>query len=349
MALPSDKINTSLVKTTIGASTNDVGGLCVHPSVNKWSKWKPVRWNKVDGITLANLEAINYGISYSSYANIDAVKQAYQSGTDGWVYQKPRGGALEPYRLGDFRNYEHSAIAPIAGAGATSRVQNIQGGQTTISGYVILNGFPKAGEIGWDDLVLDQRKLAIALYSDRDVLLKTAVATNIGDTEVLMDTRDPLPFISEGFYTAIVFFTNNAGTTNGDLIGVPGHHPFGYPVEVISFVVFVSLTARWSQSNPNQIIYEVFGVNKAGVDATLLNCSIRVRNSANDCASIIQQYEQLINIGNLVIPNTGTAPQLLYSSTVTVNREVFMSWKMCWTNGGAYPHSFSSNILEEMD
>lgn len=349
MALPNSNISTSLVKTTIGASTNDVGALCVHPSVNKWSKWKPVRFNTVGPLTQANLEAVNYGIGWNSYANIDAVKLAYENNEAVLNYNKPRGSLYnEPYRLGDFRGYEHSAIQPIAGAGATQQVQNIAGGQTKIVGSIALNGNPKAGEIGWEDLNLGSRKLAMALY-DRLELVKVAVADNPGDAFVEMDTRSPLPVLEAKLYTAILFFTNNAGTTTSSLRGIPNHLKFGYKVQVVSNLVSVSIGARWSTSNPNQIIYTVEGTNQTGSSVSLLSCSIRVRNHQNDCTSTIQQGELLLNLGTLTLPYTGGGgPTVIYSDTVTVVREQFPAWKMCWTNGGAYPHSFAADIITEM-
>lgn len=349
MALPNSNISVSMVKAELGAATNDVGRLCIHPNVNMWSKWKPVRFNSVSPITQANLEAVNYGIGWKSYANIDAVKSAYENREEVINYNKPRGGlSNEPYRLGDFRNYEHSAIQPIAGASVTQQAQNIVGGQTKIVGSVFINGLPKVGEIGWEDLGFAGRKLAMALYSGGD-LIKTAVANNSGDMYVEMDTRSPLPVLSAGIYNAFLFFTNAAGTTTSALRGIPNHSRFGYRVEVVSNLVLISIEAHWSESNPNQIIYTVKGTNQTGASVSLLNCSIRIRNQQNDCTSTIQQGELLLNLGTLTLPNTGTGiPATIYSDNVTVNREQFPSWKMCWNNGGAYPFTTEANIIQEM-
>jgi hypothetical protein len=349
MALPSTGITTSMVASAIGAATNDVGQLCIHPSVNMWSKWKPVRFNSVSPITQANLEAVNYGIAWNSYASIDAVKSAYENNESVLNYNKPRGGLYnEPYRLGDFRNYEHSAIQPIAGASVTQQAQNIAGGQTKIVGSIYINGIPKTGEIGWGDLNLGSRRLAIALY-DRNTLVKTAVANSSSDTFVEIDTRSPLPVLEAKRYNAFLFFTNNAGTTTSSLRGIPNHFRFGYPVEVVSNLVLISIEAHWSESNPNEVVYSVKGTNQTGSPVSLLSCSIRIRNWSNECTSTIQQGEVLINLGTLTLPTTGGGiPATIYSDSVTVNREQFPSWKMCWNNGGAYPFTTETNIIQEM-
>jgi hypothetical protein len=349
MALPSTGITTSMVASAIGAATNDVGQLCIHPNVNMWSKWKPVRFNSVSPITQANLEAVNYGIGWKSYASIDAVKTAYENREEVINYNKPRGDlSNEPYRLGDFRNYEHSAIQPIAGVSVTQQAQNIVGGQTKIVGSIFINGIPKAGEIGWGDLNLGSRRLAIALY-DRDTLVKTAVANSSSDTFVEIDTRSPLPVLEAKRYNAFLFFTNNAGTTTSSLRGIPNHLRFGYPVSVVSNLVLISIEAHWSESNPNQIVYSVKGTNQTGSSVSLLNCSIRIRNQQNECTSTIQQGEVLINLGTLTLPHTGSGnPATVYSNTRTVTRSQFPSWKMCWNNGGAYPFTTETNIIGVM-
>lgn len=108
MALPNDKISTSLVGTTLGSGSRDVGTLCTHPNINKWSKWKPVRFNKVTGLTESELRSVNCGLNIPSVSSISQVISTYRGGALSWSYNKPRGGVLnEPYRIGDFRNYEH--------------------------------------------------------------------------------------------------------------------------------------------------------------------------------------------------------------------------------------------------
>jgi hypothetical protein len=349
MALPNTNISVAMVKAELSASTNDVGQLCIHPNVNMWSKWKPIRHSSIEPITQAQLEAHNYGIAWNSYANIDAVKLAYENRDDVLNYNKPRGGLYnEPYRLTDFINYEKTAIIPIAGALVTQQAQNIENGQTTITGSVFINGLPKVGEIGWEDLNFAGRKLAMALYSGGD-LIKTAVANNSGDMYVDMDTRYPLPVLSAGIYNAYLFFTNAAGTTSGSLRGIPNHLRFGYPVGVVSNLVLISIEAHWSESNPNQIIYTVKGTNQTGASISLLNCSIRIRNWSNECTSTMQQGEILLNLGTLTLPNTGAGiPATVYTDNVTVTREQYPSWKMCWNNGGAYPFTTETNIIQEM-
>ena len=63
MTLPNTGITTNLVKNIIGSSTNNVGQLCTHSNVNKWSKWKPVAYNTVSPITTEILSSVRFGLS----------------------------------------------------------------------------------------------------------------------------------------------------------------------------------------------------------------------------------------------------------------------------------------------
>ena len=106
MALPNDKISIPMVARELGTTENDLGRLCIHPNVNKWSRWKPVRNTKVTGLTEGDLQSVNFGLSTpapsSNYSSVVSSK---------WIYNKPGGGATQPFRLGDFRNYGHDSIA----------------------------------------------------------------------------------------------------------------------------------------------------------------------------------------------------------------------------------------------
>lgn len=106
-ALPTTGITTSMVAQAIGAGTNDVGSLCKHTNVNKWSKWKPVSLAKVTGLTESDLSSVKYGFTIPS---ANAAESDTLSAS--WIYNKPAGGCASPYRLGDFRNYQHSSEIP---------------------------------------------------------------------------------------------------------------------------------------------------------------------------------------------------------------------------------------------
>lgn len=125
MALPSDKITTTLVGQTLGTSSRDVGTLCTHPNVNRWSKRKPVNHSSVVGLTEAQFSALKYGINIFELSS--TVGPSYNIAN--WNYNKPT--SLNPKRLGDFRLYEHNAPVPL--------LQNHGTGEIVFAKFVNVN------------------------------------------------------------------------------------------------------------------------------------------------------------------------------------------------------------------
>ena len=101
MALGTTGISTTLVANTIGVGSNDVGTLCTASSINKWSKWKPVNYSSNGSLTIDQLKSVNFGLNIASNTDLD--------NPTGWSYVRPTGGAISPFRIGDFRNYNHGA------------------------------------------------------------------------------------------------------------------------------------------------------------------------------------------------------------------------------------------------
>ena len=94
MALGTTNISTDLVGTTLGTSSRDVGTLCRHDNVNKWSRYKPV-----------NGEYLHPTCGFIITSTTDQRPNALRNYV--WSYDKPTGGQLSPFRLGDFRGYDH--------------------------------------------------------------------------------------------------------------------------------------------------------------------------------------------------------------------------------------------------
>ena len=115
MALPNNNITTTLVRNELGENTNNVGKLCTSSKINEMSIYKPVGQripqDEYDGIR-------NYGLRKPFDIVSDYTFGAppiYRIGvliniSSPWVYDRPLGGSSSPYRLGDFRGYEHNKV-----------------------------------------------------------------------------------------------------------------------------------------------------------------------------------------------------------------------------------------------
>ena len=116
MALTTTGITTTIVKNAIGLASNNVGALCSSSNINKWSKYKPVRYNSVNINRSTEswwcAQDGNCGLNIPVYANIADMFTALRNNTVMWDYLKPSGGATQPFRIADFGGYEHSAQPP---------------------------------------------------------------------------------------------------------------------------------------------------------------------------------------------------------------------------------------------
>ena len=111
------------VQVVIGSQSTDLGTLCSHININKFARFKPVRYPSVGLITNANRQSVAHGIVFPDVVIVSQITGAaiQDAAANDWDYQLPVGGASSPYRLGDFGNVEslnsngyfHGAVPPI--------------------------------------------------------------------------------------------------------------------------------------------------------------------------------------------------------------------------------------------
>lgn len=106
-------ITIGMVKQTLGVAETNLGGLCTSENVNPWSVWKPIS-SKEATLTRAIIKSADYGVSMLNATTAESLlRQVQENNNMGYVYNKPTGNNYSPYRLGDFRNYNHKAPIPI--------------------------------------------------------------------------------------------------------------------------------------------------------------------------------------------------------------------------------------------
>lgn len=108
---PPNGVSVHDVQQALGVSAQDVGSLCRSSRINKYAKFKPVRWNTIGQVSLNDLHTLHYGIYVDATMDFQAEEQYPY-----WIYQQPRGAGdryNEPYRLHDFNGYNHNAQNPM--------------------------------------------------------------------------------------------------------------------------------------------------------------------------------------------------------------------------------------------
>lgn len=149
------------VQQTFGRSETDLGtlikNLVDNDIVNKWSKYKPIRYATVglmtDAMFSQNQGTGNYTITWGikrkvsyDYSDLE-IDGVIQSGL--WEYDKPVGGANSPWRLADFNGYAHNAVAPIElhlDQSETIGIPTTYSGDGTTYGFLFTFG---VGVQGW--------------------------------------------------------------------------------------------------------------------------------------------------------------------------------------------------------
>lgn len=123
------------VQRCFGSGYPDLGMLIRNSNINKWAKYKPVKYPTVQLITAAQLRSANYGIDHiPTWTRLDYMAEFLCSTNKGslsqskwpecdqsqgslsesyWSYERPAGGQSEPFRLADFKDYYHDAEQPL--------------------------------------------------------------------------------------------------------------------------------------------------------------------------------------------------------------------------------------------
>ena len=112
------------VQRALANSSPDLGTLCRAANINMWAKFKPVVLAQID--TTSEWDFTNNrwkddaswfqgrtgacGITPYSNTNFANIISNTDGSNNGWVYNRPTGGAQSPYRLTDFAGYNHRAF-----------------------------------------------------------------------------------------------------------------------------------------------------------------------------------------------------------------------------------------------
>ena len=81
------------VATVLGVSNTNLSALCSNPNINKWAKYKPIRYATVTKLTEDQRVFRNYGLDINSAVSnsvADVINKVQNN--IGWEYLAPRGG-----------------------------------------------------------------------------------------------------------------------------------------------------------------------------------------------------------------------------------------------------------------
>lgn len=132
------------VSPVLGVAAN-LGYACsnVHGRINKWAKYKPIKFAKKSALTDDERATKNYGITNIPWMTEFGACVAFIDRTENelsayYAYESPTGGDASPYRLLDFDKYDSNATAPIYPSSKTNL--EMGGNNTWATVYVNLRG-----------------------------------------------------------------------------------------------------------------------------------------------------------------------------------------------------------------
>ena len=311
MALPLTGITFTSVNSYTGAAKSDLGQLCTYPYLNKWSKYKPVRYANVApergaGSVWWKANDGNCGLNIPNYSTMSLMFTDLRNGVEMWNYLQPTGGASQPFRLGDFGGYEHSAQPPFI----PLNLADVYYASTGTMGCALDLRVQSEYELTLADLGytwnLGEMYFGVAISKQGSSIFKymtestTLVSGSGGGIDV--------PLTGElGMYDVVYFLAETAKTsfTSPDIantfIPIPDARQV---VQVKKSAVTVTITAVWSAGKTS---YEFYVYSEQG-SLTLNNCFLNIKYGDNPMPSGAQSGEVTIPLGTIVantVPESG--------------------------------------------
>lgn len=200
------------VKSVLGYGSNDLASLCTYEGINMWAKYKPVDSDNafLDINTGWKGKRNDCNINYPKATSIYDIKGYYSQADNGFTYRT----ASAPYRLGDFRGYNHNARSEYLGIGTTSpSAENA----VSISAAYNLQSVD-SDWISMKDLLNDDNityHFGVLLYNNNGNKLqymRTSDTNVVKFTKVNAGTYTVYPFMSSVDYTSSDFPQLQAGS-----------------------------------------------------------------------------------------------------------------------------------------
>lgn len=351
MALGTTNITTTLVGNTIGVASKDVGTLCSAASINKWSKYKPVVypsitttgnwWKAVDG---------NCGLSITEYSNINDLVAAITNGVV-WEYNKPKGGSSSPYRIGDFRSYNHNANIPFEGFYVPTTAYN--NSASSVVGAAMLIPLSES-EI--DSLVItDINKIkdwyfgCYMIKASGSALYPRYVTTAKPVSEGTSSVEIPIHGLPAGTYYVYPFLCENPRTSldipesSNTFVAFEG--VTRKTVNIANNPLNVSITAQWRNDDVNSgiIDMELILSNNASSDVTLQNCYAAMRYRNKSYQDSYQAGEKSKFLDAITIPANSTVTRNISFSIN--NSDSTSGWKAWFSSTAPYNIVVGSDVM----
>lgn len=230
------------VKSVLGYGSNDLASLCTYEGINMWAKYKPVDSDNafLDINTGWKGKRNDCNINYPKATSIYDIKGYYSQANNGFTHRT----ASAPYRLGDFRGYNHNARSEYLGISTTSpsaedavSISAAYNLQSVDSDWISMKDLLNDGNITYH--------FGVLLYNNNGNKLRymrTSDTNVVEFTKVNAGTYTVYPFMSSVDYTSSDFPQLQAGS----YIPIPVLQPITLVVKTRTDVNASKVTLRQS-------------------------------------------------------------------------------------------------------
>ena len=336
---------TTDVSVVLAVASHNIGYLCSnrHGKINKWSKYKPVRLNKLfpdrttdwwrgsDGKCGLTPVYTNDHRNIPGMYTDDFIK-------NGWAYTPPAGESASPFRIGDFNRYLHNARPPffefsciekacrgrLFHAGCAFNPVSAPNAPTSLgladieddSGTLITGQTARRA-------TLNDYYFGIVICNSAGTILQRQTAGTVGDTEIRIQSFSAN--ITEGqTYTVYPFLSLKPLA----LMDPDQTNNYIYPLPCVSPATFKAVSAAEYAG----LVIDVYGIYTMGKTGAKVTLKV---SSAKACSMW----------GTVYVRHTPAGTQTdMYDKSAVVATE---SSKISIAENGSYTHDYTFNLSEE--
>lgn len=306
-SLPMTNVSIMNVRNILAYPSTDLGTLCTCPNINIWAKYKPLASAFTYNRPTEWWRGTNNhcGINYITYSRMTDFIEAVNNNTVFFTHDKPTGGTLAPYRLGDFCGYNHNAVPPIM----TSNIEGEYYQSNGNMGVACLYRQPMEGELSVEDVfdpAINGRYFGVVLVSGSGSSMTYRWMTaedRVSNSTVI---QVPLKGLQATTYKAYFFLTSTpkpSFTTQeaaSEIMAIPGTQGQEVKIKATNIIIYIQ-----AQFVGGGVSGKVTVNNQSGETVRLTNCAVHLRYGNKDVLDAMVQGEAIVEIDNFSIsPNS---------------------------------------------
>lgn len=303
--------------------SSTLADLCTSSKINVWAKYKPTDYNAAFPDNWSKGKDGNYGLNITidnRVSSWSALVAEYSKANNGYsnIYKRPSGGATSPYRLGDFRGYNHKAKPEISDyLAATNYLEDSQISLSVAYNVVTADG----DQVSYN--AIEAFKDLYFGYVITDTSGKTLKLIATASTKSSYEVRLAARTLLAGTYKAYPMFCNVDYSTNHTLQGMycyaipnlAGGKTFSVITSSQSVMAnFKSINAKYTLSTTRIAVTLVMNDNASDVTNIGIYCCFQTDPSKGQAMVSGEYYRtisrmsrgetQIVNFNNLLSNKT---------------------------------------------